>query len=477
MNLPSLDTWIAGRRETTPEPAGDFVDPNTGDVLAPLHSSSVEQVERAVAAAAAAHEAGDWLTLGAAGRADALRRIAAVLDARHERIGELDALCSGVPIATMSLIAGSLPGVFRDAAELIESIGDETVLPGERDVRLRHLPWGPTAILLPWNVPAGTAAKKIALALAAGAPLIVKPSSQAPWGPQLIVEAAMDAGLPAGVLSLVHGSVGRALVADARVAAIAMTGGTPTGRSIAAAAAPRFARLQLELGSSNPAIVLADADLDDAVSRIVSGVTKLSGQWCEAPERVFVPVAVRDAFAERLVAALSGIRIGPASDPATELGPICSAAHRDELVAGVDALVARGGRAIAAQAVPSAGSFLSPTVVVLDQPWTDAEEFFGPIVVVRGYDDLDEAVAEANSGQTGLAAYVFGCDEQHALRVGARMKAGEVKVNGTSVLDMASGSMQSFFGASGIGGHGDRAVLEFFRGVQVLGVDDPDLPL
>lgn len=478
MNLPSFDTWIGGSRELAPVPGRDVVDPSTGAVIATAHASSVRQVDAAIAAAAAAHHRGTWRGLGSHGRAEALRAVAAHVESRQEEIGRLDAMCSGVPIAVMALIASSLASTFRDAADLLLEAGDELALPGEREVRLRRVPWGPAAILLPWNVPAGTAAKKIALALAAGAPVVVKPSSVAPWGPQLLVEAIAEAGLPDGVVSLVHGGadIGMQLVSDDRIAAIAMTGGTSTGRAVAAAAAPRFARLQLELGSSNPAIVLDDADLDDAVPRIAAGALKLSGQWCESPERIFVPAGVRDEVVERLVDAFAAPRIGAALDPDTELGPVSSSRRRDELAAQVDARVAAGGRAIAGPQIPDEGSYFAPTVVVCDEPY-EAEEFFGPVVVVRDYDDLDAAVAEANSGQTGLGGYVFGADEVRAAAVGARIVAGEVKVNGTSVLDMAPGSTQSFFGASGIGGHGDAGVLEFFRGVQVLGVDNPGAPL
>lgn len=477
MDAPILKTWVGGRAEATPVLLGPAVDPSTGEPYAESRQSSVEQVDRAVDAAAEAHARGDWMRLGPEGRAAALIEIADLVDAQTDTIGVVDARASGVPIVTMSLIASSLGGAFRAAAELAVSRGDTRRLPAERTVLLRSVPWGPTAILLPWNVPAGTMAKKTALALAAGASVVAKPSPLAPWGPQLLAEA-ISAVVPAGVFSLVHGGgdVGRRLVSDPRIAAVAMTGSTATGRSIAALASPRFARLQLELGSSNPAIVLEDADLDDACARIAAGALKLSGQWCEAPERIFVPRRLHDEVVERLVTEFGRPVIGPAVDPATEVGPVVSASRKAELETAISGLAAEGARVHAAQSVPEEGSFLPPTVIAVERPPSGAE-LFGPVVQVRGYDSVDEAVIEANLAQVGLGGYVFGTDEGHAFEIGSRLVAGEVKVNGTSVLDMSAESKQSFFGDAGVGGHGDADVFEFFRGTQVIGVDDPGAPL
>ena len=474
-DFPELQTWIA----RSPQPSdvvdgGVLHDPNTGEVLAESRSSSTAQVEAAIAAAAAAHASGDWLALGIEGRVPYLEALATELDAMAEQVAHLDSLNSGVPISVTRLFAGSNGDTVRSAIARARAAGDATPLEaGGRDVVVHRIPWGPAALIIPWNAPSAMTVKKLAYALAAGAPAVVKPSSASPWSAQLVADAATRAGIPAGVVNLVMGgaAVGDQLVRDPRIRAISMTGSTPTGRRIAAAAGPNFTRLRLELGANNAAIVLPDADLTATAEQLVTGFTKLSGQWCEAPRRVIVvgdPAPLTAALEERL----TRLVVGSSLDEATELGPVAFAARRDELLAQRDAL---GGTVIEVGDIPGAGYFVAPTLIVADRDPDD--EMFGPILVIRRARDEAEALAIANSGPVGLAAYVFGPDEAAAASLGARLDAGEVKVNGTSVLDMAGESVQSFFGSSGVGGHGDADVLDFFTGRRIVGTDAPGLPL
>jgi phenylacetaldehyde dehydrogenase len=384
-----------------------------------------------------------------------------------------------VPISVTRLFGGANGATLRDAARRAVAVGDSRALAAEHGpVRLHRVPWGPTALILPWNAPSAMAVKKTAFALAAGAAVVLKPSSFSPWSAQLLLEGVHAVGIPDGVVGLVQGSggVGRTLVADERIAAISMTGSTPTGRAIAATAAPRFARLQLELGSNNAAIVRPDADLPAAAKALADGVLKLSGQWCEAPRRVLVDRARRDELARLLIAEFGRRTIGSSLDDATEVGPVAFAGRRDELAEQRERLAQAGAELLRVTQVPAQGWFFEPTVAVLDGPGL-ADEVFGPLLLVGGYTDEDEAVALANTGQVGLAGYVFGADEEAAAALGTRLVAGEVKVNGTSVLDMSPESAQSFFGASGLGGHGDDDVLDFFVGKQIVGSDRPGLPL
>ncbi|WP_431785121.1 aldehyde dehydrogenase family protein [Microbacterium maritypicum] len=480
MTYPALRTWIGGIAEESPDSDGTWLhDPNTGEALVPSASSSLSQVGRAVAAAQEAHDDRRWRGLSPESRVERLGVLADWLDERVEDIARLDALNSGVPIAVTQLFAGANGATLRDAGRRAAAVGDVRDLPAEQGgVRLHRVPWGPTALILPWNAPSAMAVKKTAFALAAGATVILKPSSFSPWSAQLLLEGVRAAGIPDGVVGLVQGSggIGRALVADDRVRAISMTGSTPTGRAIAATASSRFARLQLELGSNNAAIVRADADLESTARAVADGVLKLSGQWCEAPRRVLIDRARRDEFARMLSAEFERRTIGSSLDQATEVGPVAFAARRDELSAQRDRLARAGAEVLRVSRVPAHGWFFEPTVAVLDGPGL-AEEVFGPMILVGGYDDEDEAVRLANTGQVGLAGYVFGADEEAAAAVGTRLVAGEVKVNGTSVLDMSPDSAQSFFGASGLGGHGDDDVLDFFVGKQIVGTDRPGLPL
>ncbi len=482
MEFPELRTWIGGAPEHSAEtlPAEQSLhDPNTGEWLAENRSASLEQLDRAVSAANEAHERGEWYGLGPEGRAAVLESFASELDARATQIAPLDSLNSGVPISVTELFAGSAGDTVRGAAARAVALGDERQLPADdRDVRLRRVPWGPTALIAPWNAPSAMAVKKLSYALAAGSTAVLKPSSASPWSAQLVVEAAVAAGVPEGVVSLVQGSgrLGAALVADPRIRSISMTGSTPTGRAISASAAPRFARLRLELGSNNPAIVLADADIAATAEALALGNLKLSGQWCEAPRRVLVARAQFDALLGALEHALARARIGSSLDPETTLGPVAFAGRRTELLAQRDALVAAGARTIVAGVAPERGWFIAPTLIA-GEGLELSEELYGPLLVVEPFDSIDEAVRRANSGQVGLAGYVFTADEAAGRNVGTRLLAGEVKINGTSVLDMAAESQQSFFGDSGVGGHGDAELLEFFTGTQILGTDAPGLPL
>ncbi len=478
--LPVSNTWIDG----CPEPsavsaAGTLHDPNTAARLADAPASSLGQLDRAVGAANAAHEAGAWRELGVAGRAPILERFADELDALAEDIARLDAVNSGVPIAVTRLFGGSNGDTVRDVVARSRAVGDSRRLDADHgEVRLHREPWGATALIMPWNAPSAMAVKKVAYALAAGATTVLKPSPASPWSTELVVEAAHRAGVPAGVVNLVYGGadIGAALVADPRIRAISMTGSTPTGRAIAAAAAPNFTRLRLELGSNNPAIVRADADVAATAAALVAGSMKLSGQWCEAPRRVIVHASLQGELVEALVTELGRLRIGSSLDEETTLGPVAFAARRAELEGQLAALEAAGARSLRVGEVPSNGWFFTPTLAEADAIDLDLE-IFGPLLTVQPAASDADALRLANAGHVGLAGYVFSGDEDAARSLGRDIHAGEIKVNGTSVLDMAPDSAQSFFGASGIGGHGDADVLDFFSGVRVVGVDRPGLPL
>ncbi|MEU5345387.1 aldehyde dehydrogenase family protein [Streptomyces sp. NPDC020766] len=479
MEFPELLTWVDGAPEESPVPAGDLFDPNTGEVLAPNLASSPDQVERAVAAAARAHSDGDWLALGPEGRAGILLAWADRLDGLGQEIARLDALNSGVPISVTALFGSSNSGTVREAVRLLRERGDVySVSSDDRPVTVRHVPWGPTALIVPWNAPSAMAVKKLAYALAAGAPVVLKPSPASPWSAELVVRAAHEAGVPAGVVNMVlgGGDVGTAVVSDSRVRAISMTGSTPTGRAIAAVAAPRFARLQLELGSNNPVVVRSDADVVEAASVIVSGSLKLSGQWCEAPRRVLVARALLPDLVSALFAEAGRWRVGSSLDAATRVGPVAFEARRTELEGQVREFAAAGARLLRVDDVPDKGWFFGPTIAY-GEGLDAAGEMFGPLLSVQPYDTEEQAVALANAGQVGLAAYVMTTDIDAGVALGTRLVAGEVKINGSSVLDMSEGSVQSFFGDGGFGGHGDRDLLGFFSGKQIVGTDRPGLPL
>ncbi len=257
---------------------GQLEDSDDGSLLGPQRASTGGERQDALATAHAAWAGGSWSGLDLPDRADALERLAAELDRRAETIALLDTVDSGVPLAVTTAIAGSLGDVVRLVVARARVTGDvRTLDAGGRRVEVLRLPWGPALLLTPFNAPAPTAVEKVANALAAGCPAILKPSAHAPSSAGQIAEAAVAADLPPGALQIVHGGTdaARRLVADPRVRVISLTGGQAAGRSIAAAAAPRMAALQLELGGSNPSVVAEDADVSHAAAALAAGMTKL----------------------------------------------------------------------------------------------------------------------------------------------------------------------------------------------------------
>ena len=457
---------------------GRLEDSDDGSLLGPQRASADGAVQDALATAHAAWAGGSWSGLELEDRADALERLAAELDRRAETIALLDAVDSGVPLAVTAAIAGSLGDLVRSVVVRARVIGDVRALDaGGRRVEVLRLPWGPALLLTPFNAPAPTAVGKLANALAAGCPAILKPSEHAPSSAGQIAEAAVAAELPPGALQIVHGGadVARQLVADPRVRVISLTGGQAAGRSIAAAAAPRMAAMQLELGGSNPSVVTDDADVIGTAAALAAGMTKLNGQWCEAPRRVLVDRRRHDDLVDALREALAAIRIGPARAPDTELGPLSHRAQRDSVRRRVAML---GGEAIPTAPVPDGpGLFESPTLVTGLAADAVDEEIFGPVLTLHPIEGDTAAIAAANATGDGLAAYVFAGGLDRAFDIGRSLHAGEVRIGGTHLLDLAPGSTQSFWGSSGIGAHGDAEVFEAYRGSRIVGEEDPGLPI
>lgn len=461
---------------------GDLVDASTGRSLQGRAASSPSRVDAAIAAADRAHRSGGWQGLGVSGRAAALRDLAVRVDARREAMAVADALTTGVPITVTRMFAASLAGTIERVADLATSGLLERRHPGPAgsDVVLHRLGWGPAALITPWNAPTAVGVGKIANALAVGCPAVVKPSEWAPSSIDLLFDAVEEADLPAGVLQLVHGDgrVGAQLVGDPRIAMISFTGSQSVGRRIATAAMPRFAAMQLELGGANPVIIRRDADIAMTARALAEGATKLNGQWCEAPRRVMVHRAVHDELVEGVLEALGRLRIGHALEESTTMGPLAHRAQRDGVVGALDVATRGGGQVVASDGdLPDDGWFVPPSLVLGRSPEDALEEVFGPVLFIHAVRDEEEALRAANLGDDGLAGYVFTTDLEGGMALGARLRAGEVKLNGTSVLDLVAASAQSFWGASGIGGHGAVDVLEAYGGLRIVGADHPHAPI
>ncbi|MFB8004935.1 aldehyde dehydrogenase family protein [Nocardia sp. NPDC056000] len=458
------------------------LDPNTGEPIHRSVSTAPADLERALQHAQRAYDTQNWATDDfRLARAEALDRVADNIEQRLEEIARTDAITSGTAITATRTLAAFLPARIRGAAAETRGIPRVTALAaGGRDVRLHRVPWGPAAILTPWNGPSFIPAAKVASAVAAGCPVLLKPSEHAPASAQVIVECFIDAGLPEGALQLVHGAgdVGAALTGDRRVQVVSFTGGPGAGRAIARAAAEDFTVLQLELGGNNPVLVLEDADLEVTADGILTGMTNLNGQWCEGPGKVLAPHRLVQPLREALVERIARLRIGHSLDDKSDIGPISNAPHYRTLIERIEGLRGLGAEIDQPGELPGlAGFFLSPTLATGSDPDRTTAELFGPVISLHGVDSDEDALRAANAYPSGLDAYVFGTDTDRAIAIGARVMSGEVRVNGAKLADLGDDSAQSFWGTSGIGGHGPAESVRVFCGDRVVGVDSPDLPL
>lgn len=470
------DEWCEG---TTGEAWN--LDPNTSEPVHRVVTTAADDVERALRHAEQSYDARPWDEDARNERAAVLDRVADLVESRIEDIARTDALTSGTPISVTRLVAAFLPHRIRATAADLRAIPRVSALEaGGRDVRLHKVPWGPAAILTPWNGPSFIPAAKVVSAVAAGCPVVLKPSEHAPGSAQVVVECFVEAGLPFGALQLVHGAgdVGAQLTADPRIKIVSFTGGPGAGRAIARAAAEDFKVLQLELGGNNPVVVLDDADVDLTADGILEGMTKLNGQWCEGPGKVLAPPALLEPLVEALSERIGKLVVGHSLDEDSQVGPISNVPHFRTLQSRIEGLRGLGAEIHQPARLPDLGGFfLSPTVAVGADPALATAELFGPVLSLHAVDSAEEALRIANANPSGLDAYVFGTDTDRAIEVGSRIVAGEVRVNGAKVADLGDDSAQSFWGPSGVGGHGPAESVRVFCGDRVVGVDSPDLPL
>ena len=363
------------------------------------------------------------------------------LDKRKEQIAQLESLTTGAIIGVTSMLNIITTGAWQLAVGQMESGWSLSTMegPNGNTVEIHRQPWGPALALVPWNAPAPMAAHKVANALAAGAPCILKPTEWAPNGCNVFGEAAEAAGIPAGVFQIVHGGadVGQKLVNDKRIKAITFTGGLEGGRAIATACAIDFKPAQLELGGNNPVIVMADADIDEASQGVVSLLTTLNGQWCRALGRLIVHESIQDELINAVMDKLGQVVIGDSLSFDSQMGPMVHSGHLSKITSQLEGLLSKGGKAHTNSTLPElSGNFIAPTLVT-GVDMADAEdEIFGPIATVHTFSTDDEALALANGTPYGLEAYLFSKDEDHAMMLGRQVHAGGVKVNGSSMISL-----------------------------------------
>ncbi|MEX1826557.1 aldehyde dehydrogenase [Luteibacter sp. CQ10] len=459
----------------------DVIDPATGQAFARCPDSDAGDVAEAVAAATCA--APGWAALPIEARAQCLRRLADLVEARLESFAEAESQDSGKPIAlARSLDIPRAIANLRFFASAIEQWHGESHAMAQGAINYTlHLPLGVVGCISPWNLPLYLFTWKIAPALAAGNAVVAKPSEVTPYTAWLLGTLAAEAGFPPGVLNIVHGTgpgVGEAIVRHDAVKAVSFTGSTRTGIAIAGAAAPRLKKVSLELGGKNPAIVFDDVDLsDETMATIVRSGFANQGEICLCGSRLLVQRGIYDRFRAAYLERVRALRVGDPREPGSDLGALVSQAHFEKVTGCIERARAEGGRVLLGGHRVSVGGrcsegwFVEPTVIegVAPSGATNQEEIFGPVVTLIPFDDEAEALSIANGTPYGLAASLWTSNISRAHRMATRLDFGIVWINCWMLRDLRTpfgGSKQS-----GVGREGGFDALRFFTEARNVCID------
>ena len=452
-------------------------DPSNDSMVAEVVDSNASDAKAAVDAAHAALPS--WRAAPARARAQVLKRWQALILRHQEDLARLISREQGKPLAEARgeiLYAASYVEWF--AEEATRSYGD--VIP--EAVRGRKMlvvkeGVGVVAAITPWNFPAAMMARKVAPALAAGCTVVAKPAEDTPLTSLALAVLANEAGVPAGVLNVVTASRSRAAevvdvwLADARVRKITFTGSTPVGKHLARESSSTLKRLSLELGGNAPFIVFDDADVDASVEGLMAAKFRNGGQTCVSPNRVYVQAAVHDAFVDKLVGCVAALRVGPASDAASQIGPMINRqavrkieSHIADALAHGASVVVGGTRVLENQGP----NYIAPAVLTgaTAAMQLAKEETFGPLAAIFRFDTEEEVLAAANDTPFGLAAYFYSRDIKRIWRVGGAIECGIVGIN----EGLVSSETAPFGGIkeSGYGREGSRRGLDDYMDVKYL---------
>lgn len=450
----------------------DNVEPAVGRPYGEVADSGLEDVDRAVAAAAEAFPG--WSGTPAAERSRILLDVAQRIESDLERFARAESVDSGKPVALARQV--EIPRAVANlrffATAILHFSSESHATDGEALNYTLRRPRGVCGLISPWNLPLYLLTWKVAPAIAVGNTAVAKPSELTPMTASMLAEACVEAGLPPGVLNLVHGrgpGAGAALVRHPDVRTLSFTGGTATGAEIAATAGPMFKKLALELGGKNPNVIFADADLERATAESVRAAFSNQGQICLCGSRIFVERSVHDAFVEGFVARTRELRVGDPLDERTQQGALVSAAHRDKVASYIDLAREEGGTILCGGGPPGElpsrcrnGFFIEPTVVAgLDVGCrVNQEEIFGPVTTITPFDRESEVVEWANSTSYGLSASIWTRDVTRAHRVAEAVDSGTVWINCWLLRDLRVpfGGMKQ----SGVGREGGLEALRFF---------------
>ena len=436
--------WIADSGETL-----SSVNPANGHLNREVCAATPRHVDDAVNVARQAAGAPSWRDLLPHKRARLLAGVADVLEARGEDLARTQMQENGKVLAECRAQAAAAAATFRYYAAVCETLGAEvTPARGAYLSMTVYEPYGVVAAITPWNSPLTMEAQKVAPALAAGNAIVLKPSEVTPTTALALGRAALEAGVPPGIVNVLPGTgavAGEALVRHPGVRFLSFTGGTASGRRIAAIAAEKLMPVALELGGKSPHIVFADADLDVAAAAVADGIFEGGGQSCVAGSRLFVERGAYQRVLETVVERARRLRIDLPDAPGAQLGPLCSFAHRERIERCVTAARQEGGNIATGGARPADrrfadGAFYLPTVITgLSNASTACrQEIFGPVLCVLPFDDEADLLRQANDSVYGLAAGIWTADYRRAWRVARSLDAGTVWINTYKQLSVAA---------------------------------------
>lgn len=449
----------------------DNFEPATGNVYSLIPDSDELDVQMAVEAAEKAFPI--WSSMSVEERSAIMVKVSEGIQRRMDQFVAAESRDNGKP-ATLAAhvdIPRAVSNFHFFATAILHFASESHSMEGEGVNYTTRKPIGIVGCISPWNLPLYLFTWKIAPALAAGNCVIAKPSEVTPYTAYLLGEVLEEAGMPAGVLNIIHGyghRVGDAIVKHPKIKAISFTGGTKTGEYIARTAAPMFKKLSLELGGKNPNIIFDDCDFDTMLSTTLRSSFANQGQICLCGSRIFVQRGIYDKFKTAFVERVNQLTVSYPSDPNAKMGALVSKPHLEKVISYIELAKTEGGNVIAGgnqvhlEAPYDRGYYLQPTVIEgLDYLCrTNQEEIFGPVVTLTPFDTEEEVLKMANSTQYGLSATLWTCDLQRAHRIADRIEAGIVWINAWLVRDLRTpfGGVKS----SGVGREGGWEALRFF---------------
>lgn len=449
----------------------DNFNPATGKVYSYIPDSDEKDVELAYAAAKTAFK--EWSITSKEKRSDYLLKIAALIEKQLDKLALAESIDNGKPLKlakTVDIPRAAANFHFYGTGILHYSSNSHSMEETAINYTLRQ-PLGVAGCISPWNLPLYLFSWKIAPALAAGCTVVAKPSEITPMTAYLLSEICIEAGLPAGVLNIVHGlgaKVGNAIVSHNDIPLISFTGGTATGKSIASIAAPMFKKLSLELGGKNPNIIFADCDYEKMLATTLNSSFANQGQICLCGSRIFVERKIYDKFKTDFVAKTKELTVGNPLDEKTKVGAIVSKPHQEKILSYVELAKQEGGKILCGgnkinlSGDLSEGYFIEPTIIegLAFDCRTNQEEIFGPVVTITPFDTEEEALMMANSTKYGLASVLWTQNLTRAHKMANNLHAGIIWINCWLLRDLRTpfGGVK----ASGVGREGGFEALDFF---------------